>query len=177
MDWAVVGSGSTISLDGWKKPAAEPELAVYMGKDLSPGADRETASDAIEALGPAIEIADVTNPPEEVEQTLACDIYQRHVVIGKKDRTRAGGILNDLRCRVSCGEREIEVPEDIQTLTGELIEIVQHTANILGAFGEKLRAGEILITGSMTPPISVSAGDKIDFTLSPIGSISVSFGK
>jgi len=78
---------------------------------------------------------------------------------------------------VSCGELEIEVPEDIQTLTGELIEIVQHTANVLGAFGEKLRAGEILITGSMTPPISVSAGDKIDLTLSPIGSISVSFGK
>ncbi len=175
MDRAVVSSGSTISIEGWKKPAAEPELAVHLRKDLASGADRETTIDAIEALGPAIEIADVTNPPEDVEQTLACDIYQRHVVIGTKDRSRAGGILGGLKCQVNCGGREIEAPEDIQTLTGELIGIVQHTANVLGAFGEKLRAGEIIITGSMTPPILVSTGDRIDFALSPLGGISVSF--
>jgi 2-keto-4-pentenoate hydratase len=175
MDRAVVSSGSTISIDGWKKPAAEPELAVYLGKDLSAGSDRKTAIDAIEALGPAIEIADVTNPPENVEQTLACDIYQRHVVIGKKDRTRAGGIVDGLRCQVNCSGREIEAPEDIQTFTGELIAILQHTANVLGAFGEQLQAGELIITGSMTPPILVGSGDEISFTLSPIGTISANF--
>jgi 2-keto-4-pentenoate hydratase len=175
MDRAVVGSGSTICIDGWKKPAAEPELAVYLGRDVSARSDRKTVIESIEALGPAIEIADVTNPPENVEQTLACDIYQRHVVLGRKDRTRAGGILDGLGCQVHCRGLELEAPEDIQTLTGELISLVQHTANVLGAFGETLRAGELIITGSMTPPILVTSGDKVDFTLSPIGTISASF--
>jgi len=56
---AVVASGSTFSFAGWKKPAAEPELAVYLEKDLASGADRETTMGAIAGLGPAIELADV----------------------------------------------------------------------------------------------------------------------
>jgi 2-keto-4-pentenoate hydratase len=175
MDRAVVSSGSIISIDGWKKPAAEPELAVYIGKNLAAGSDRQTTVEAIEALGPAIEIADVTNPPEDVEQTLACDIYQRHVAFGSRDSTRAGGRLDGFRCQVSCNGRGIEAPEDIQAFTGELIQIVQHTADVLGAFGESLRAGELIITGSMIPPISVQSGDKFEFTLSPLGTISVHF--
>ena len=31
---AVLPSGSSVSLSGWKKPAAEPEIALYLGKDL-----------------------------------------------------------------------------------------------------------------------------------------------
>ena len=34
-----VASGGTISLAGWTNPVAEPEVAVYMGKDLAAGAD------------------------------------------------------------------------------------------------------------------------------------------
>jgi 2-keto-4-pentenoate hydratase len=177
MHRAVVDSGSTISIDGWNKPAAEPELAVHLARDLSAGADRKTAIAAIGGLGPAIEIADVTNPPEDVEKTLACNIYQRHIVMGKKDQTRAGGILDGLQCQVNCSGRGIEAPEDIQALTGELIEIVRHTANVLGAFGEKLRAGEIIITGSMTPPILIAPGDKLEFTLAPMAMISVAFAR
>jgi 2-keto-4-pentenoate hydratase len=34
MQRAVVASGASLSLRGWMKPAAEPELAVHMGKNL-----------------------------------------------------------------------------------------------------------------------------------------------
>ena len=86
---AVAASGSTVSFAGWKKPAAEPELAVYMGKDLSSGADRKSAMDAIAGLGASIELADVDHPSDDVEGTLARNIYQRHVILGPCDATRA----------------------------------------------------------------------------------------
>src|SRR4029077_4036969 len=98
---AVVASGSTISFAGWKKPAAEPELTVYLGKDLAPGADRQTIKDAIVGLGAAIEVADVDHPSDDVEGTLARNIYQRHVILGNCDATHAGGNLSGLNARVS----------------------------------------------------------------------------
>src|SRR5258706_322608 len=48
---AVVPSGSAISFAGWKKPAAEPELAVHMGRDLASGDDRQATMGAIAGLG------------------------------------------------------------------------------------------------------------------------------
>ena len=63
---AVVASGSNISLSGWTKPAAEPELTVYLGKDLNSGADRRVTMGAIAGLGAAIEVADVDHPSDDL---------------------------------------------------------------------------------------------------------------
>jgi 2-keto-4-pentenoate hydratase len=174
-DRALVPSGSTLSLCGWKKPAAEPEITVYLGKDLPAGADRDTTVAAIAGLGPAIEVADVDHPSDDVEGTLACDIYQRHVILGRKDAARAGGILNGLSCRVLRSAAEIANTTDLQALTGELIDIVRHIANLLAVFGETLRAGEIIIAGSIIPPIWVEPGEEIVFNLAPVDTISVRF--
>jgi len=38
-----------------------------------------------------------------------------------------------------------------------------------------LRAGEIVITGSITPPIWVAPGDTIDFHLQPLAPLSIGF--
>lgn len=175
MQSALVPSGSTLSLSNWKKPAAEPEIAVHLGKDLPANADRRTAMAAIAALGPAIEVADIDHPSEDVEGTLACNIYQRHVILGRGDLGRAGGVLDGLTCRVVRNGNEIASTNDLQSLTGELIDIVRHTANLLAAFGESLQAGQIIIAGSIIPPIWVGPGEEIVFHLVPLDTISVRF--
>ena len=175
---ALLPSGSTVSLANWKKAAAEPEIAVHLGKDLPANADRATAMAAIAGLGPAIELADVDHPSEDVQGTLARDIYQRHIILGSNDTTRAGGVLDGLTCRVLRNGSEIaraSDPQPLQALTGELIDIVRHTANLLGAFGESLQAGQIIIAGSITPPLWVAAGEEIGFQLTPLDTISVRF--
>jgi len=53
---------------------------------------------------------------------------------------------------------------ELEALTGELIAIVGHVANLLAHFGETLRAGQIIIAGSITPPIWVGAGESIGFS-------------
>ena len=172
---AVVASGSTISFAGWKKPAAEPELTVYLGKDLAPGADRRTIMNAIAGLGAAIELADVDHPSDDVEGTLVRNIYQRHVILGGCDGTRAGGMLSGLNARVFRNGAEMANTSDLEALTGELITIVGHVANLLAHFGETLRAGQIIIAGSITPPIWVEPGETIGFRLEPLQPIFINF--
>lgn len=178
MESAIVSSGSTLSLLNWKKPAAEPEITVHLGKDLPAGADRETTKAAIAGLGPAIELADVDHPSDDVEGTLACDIYQRHIILGRSDPARAGGLLDGLAVRVLRNGAEIANitdPEALQKLTGEILDNVRHVANLLAAFGESLQAGQIIIAGSITPPIWIEPGEEIVFNLAPVDTISVRF--
>jgi 2-keto-4-pentenoate hydratase len=172
---AVVPSGSTISFAGWKKPAAEPELTVFLGKDLPSGDDRRATMEAIAGLGPAIELADVDHPSDDVEGTLARNIYQRHVVLGGCNSKHAGGSFSGLNARVFRNGGELANTSDFEALTGELISIVGHVANLLAHFGENLRAGQIIIAGSITPPIWVKAGESIGFHLEPQQPIFINF--
>src|SRR5712692_10084029 len=176
MQDALLPSGSTLSLSNWKKPAAEPEIAVHLGKDLAANSDRSAAMAAISGLGPAIEVADVDHPSEDVEGTLACNIYQRHVILGLKDSSRAGGLLDGLSCRVLRNSSEIASitgSEALQALTGDVIDIVRYIANLLAAFGESLQAGQIVIAGSIIPPLWIEPGDDIVFHFAPLAPISV----
>src|SRR5262245_65744958 len=52
---ARVQSGGSVSLAGWTKPVAEPEIAVHIGRDVPAGADCDTATAAIAGISPVIE--------------------------------------------------------------------------------------------------------------------------
>ena len=164
---------STISVANWTKPAAEPEVAVYIKEDLSAAIDSETAREAIGALGPAIELADVNFPPQDVEGILAGNIYNRHVILGKSDESRAGCNLDGVVGRVSHNGQEIATVTDLQAMTGNFIDIVQHVANLLLSMGEKLRAGEVIITGSIVPPLWIESKEEIRYQLDPIDVLTV----
>jgi 2-keto-4-pentenoate hydratase len=175
MERALLRSGASIPVGQWTRPAAEAEIAVHMERALSGGAERAVAAAAIAGLSPAIEIADVEFPPDDVERILAADIYQRHVILGPWDASRAGCRLDGLDCRVSRNGGEVARTSDPQALTGDYIDIVRHVADVLEACGERLRAGDIIITGSITPPLWVEAGDEVRFELEPVGALSASF--
>jgi len=174
-DKVLLPSASSIAIAGWTKPAMEPEVAVHMGKDLLADADLETTRDAIAALGPAIEVADVHFVPEDVEVILADNIFNRHVILGKADSSRAGGQLAGLTGYVSHNAEELLPITDLQAMTGDMVELVRHVANTLFVFGETLRAGDVIITGSIIPPLWVAANESVSYRLEPIGSMSVNF--
>jgi 2-keto-4-pentenoate hydratase len=146
-----------------------------MGKDLPGGASRDAAKNAIAGIGAAIELADVDFPPDDVEAILKGNIYQRHVVLGACDRTRAGCALDGLTATVIRNGTEIARTSDTQEATGELVDVVRQVADMLSAFGERLRAGQVIITGAIVPPLWVEPGEEILFNLDPVGSVSVRF--
>src|ERR1044071_9421991 len=139
----------TVPVGNWHKPVAEPEVAVYVGRDLPGGADRPAAAGAIAALGPAIELADPNPPPDDVEVTLAGNIFHRHVILGDCDTGRAGAKLDGLTGHVFRRGALAAKQDNVEALIGEMIGIVQHVAGTLGAYGERLRAGDVIITGAV----------------------------
>jgi 2-keto-4-pentenoate hydratase len=172
---ALVEPGAVYSIAGWTKPALEAEIAVHMGSDLGAGAAREETQAAIAALGPALELADLDRPLEELEAVLAENIFQRGIVLGTPDPARAGGDVAGIRARVTADGEEVGATDDPTALTGDLLEVVAHVADIVAAFDETLRAGEVVITGAVLPHVWPARGQHVELELEPLGSVDVTF--
>jgi 2-keto-4-pentenoate hydratase len=178
MQRALLASGSTVSLGGYIKPVMEPEIGVRMARDLPGGVTAKTAAAAIKEIMPAIELADFdpVPTPDNLDKVLEGDIFQRHVLLGAS--TRAGGSTEGLTSRLIRRGAETARSTDPEALTGKLINIVAHVANVLAAFGERLSAGDIIITGSITPPVIIEPDEtEIAHVLDPICEVSVRFSR
>jgi 2-keto-4-pentenoate hydratase len=176
IDQAVLPDGATASLAGWIKPVAEPEIAIEMAHDLRSAASEFEVLQAIAAIGPAIELADLDIPPDDVEAILAGDIFHRHVIFGPRRNVNLAEELSTLSGKVTRSGQDVSVPVDLEANTGRLVAIVGHVSATLAAFDIELRAGDVIIAGSVTPPLMLSTADStLRWDLAPIGSVSVDF--
>ena len=176
MQRALVLSSGTVSFAGWTKPVAECEIAVRMARDLPAGATAADAAAAVKEIFPAIELADFDPPPtpDNLDAVIGNGVYQRHVILA--GITRPGAGLDGLTSRLIRRGVEAASTQDPEALTGKLTEIVAHVANTVAAFGETLKAGDVIITGSITPPIMLEKDETgLGHVLDPIGEVSVNF--
>jgi len=89
---------------------------------------------------------------------------------------RSGARLDGLKAHVTRSGKDVPAPSDLQANIGDIIDIVRHVADIAGAVYDGLRAGQFIITGSLTTPMLLEAGERgVDFALAPIGAVSVKF--
>ena len=161
LDRNLVEAGAAVSLAGWKRPVLEAEIAVYLGADAS-----------IAALGPAIELADLDPATAGVEEILAGDIFHRHVLLGDR---HPGTSVDEIEATIFRDGAEIARTTDPAQLTGGITFILEALAEILAANGEALRTGDVVITGSVVPPIDVAPGQTLLAKLGPLGNIEVRF--
>lgn len=171
---AIMDNACNISFADFSKVAVEPEIAVYMGRSLDSGADKEAVAEAISGLGAAVEIADVTFPPTDgCEAILSGNIYQKALILGAADVRRAGAVLTGLAATVNVNGASADVPDDLEANTGPILEIVAVVADTLAAMGERLNAGDLIIAGSIVPPLFPEAGTSISYTLGEASPLSV----
>lgn len=163
-DQSLLESGASCSIAGWKRAMLEPEIAAHIG-----------SGGAIEALGVAIEIADLDPDVQDVEEILAGDIFHRHVLLGPPDASRAGGSVAGLSARVLRNGEEIASTSDPEAATGRVRDIVRSAAATLETNGLRLDAGDVVILGSVVPPIAVAAGETISVEVTPLGELEVRF--
>jgi 2-keto-4-pentenoate hydratase len=147
-----LADGATASLAGWANPMLEAEVAVVVGQGFAP----------------AIELADVDPPPDDVERILAGNIYYRHVVLGPVSPHADG-----LSARLLRDAEELAGTDAPSALTGELDDVMRLTRELLEAHGEQLRPGDVVITGSIFPPVPIAPGQRYEAQLPPLGSVSV----
>jgi 2-keto-4-pentenoate hydratase len=176
MQSSLLPSGATVNVKGWTQPIAEPEIGVRLNADLAPGSSQAAALATVASLTPAVELVDLTFAAnhENADAVLAHNIYQRHVVLS--EQSRDGGSTAGLASRVFRRGKLAAEAADPEALTGKLPDLLVHLADLLGAFGEKLHAGDLVICGSTVPPPMIEPDETdFDYTLEPIGSVSVRF--
>ena len=171
-DRSLLDTGAECSVGDWGKPIAEPEVAIHVAADVPAGADRATAAAAIGALGPAVELVDIGDA-SDVEEILACDIFHRQVLLGPADARERDG----LRAEIRLGSADPRTVDDPFELTGDPPKVVAHVATHLAAFGETLRAGDVIIAGSIVPALPVAPGDRLRYRLAPLPELAVAFSE
>jgi 2-keto-4-pentenoate hydratase len=171
-DRGLLPDGAEVDVTGWANPILEPEIAVYLARDLEPGASLDEVGAAIGGLSAAIELADVDPPPTDVRAILAGNIFHRYVILGPVDDTRT--TAEGIRGRVVRDGEEITSTDDPTALTGELVEVVALSEELLEICGERLRVGDVLITGSIVAPVPVGPGQRLAVELEPLGRLVVS---
>jgi 2-keto-4-pentenoate hydratase len=168
-------SGSSIPIGGWTRAVLEPEIAVHLGRDLPSGAEPDEIRASIAALGAAIEIADFDASITDPEGILSGDIFHRHVVLGPPDPSRAGLKTADVSAVVSRDGDEVARSSYPAALTGELLDTLGQLAAALEDCGEQLRAGDVVIAGSLVRPVEVAAGSLYRAEIEPLGALEVRF--
>ena len=144
-DATLLESGASLSVDGWARPVFEPEVAVFVGTDVEPGGDRDAAAAAITALAPAIEMVDLPSPPTDPGAVLEGGFAHRAVILGAQDASRAGGDFSGLSTTVTANGEPFAAEEDPEgAVGGDILGLVRHAADYLGAFGQRLEAGQFL---------------------------------
>jgi 2-keto-4-pentenoate hydratase len=68
---------------------------------------------------------------------------------------------------------EVAQTDDPEAMTGRLAAVVRMAADDLAAGGETLRAGDVIITGSVVPALAVEPGQHVTADLGPLGTVSV----
>lgn len=166
--------GASHSLAGGTRVGVEPEVAVHISAAVPAGESRGRAAAAIGALGAAIEVVDIDMPFDDLERILVRNVFQRAFMLGPEVAERAGGDLDGVLAHVRSNGIEQESARAADVL-GDLADVVILVADLLAEAGEALSAGDVIISGSLTPIVWVEAGDRVEVDLGPLGKLEISF--
>ena len=109
---------------------------------------------------------------------LSGNIFHRSVILGTPDKARAGVKLDGLAGLIFRQGTPDARQDDLQQNIGNIVDIVAHVAGTLAANGEKLRAGDLIITGSLVPPPLIALDEtEFAYQLAPMERLSVRFGR
>ena len=97
---ARVRSGETSRSPAGRSRSPSRKSPSISAATSPPAPTCEAAAAAIAGISPAIEIVDLTSPPEDPERILSGNIYQRHVVLAGAGPARAGAAADGLTCRI-----------------------------------------------------------------------------
>ncbi|MDI5930115.1 2-oxo-hept-4-ene-1,7-dioate hydratase [Rhizobium leguminosarum] len=176
LDDALFNDGAQIRADLFIKPRLEVELAFIMGEDLQgPNARIYDVMRATEFIVPALEIIDYrTEVPRAITDTIADNAAFGAIVVG-------GRVIRPMDVDIRWIGATLSKNGIIEE-SGVSAAVMGHPAagiawlvKKLHAVGGKLEKGQIVLAGSFTRPVDITAGDVIHADYGPVGAIGVAF--
>jgi 2-oxopent-4-enoate/cis-2-oxohex-4-enoate hydratase len=177
-DDMVFNSGEVMPIsDRLIAPRAEGEIAFILKKNLNgPGITNADVLAATECVMPCFEIVDsrIQDWKIAIQDTVADNASCGLFVLGdqavsprKVDLGTCGIVVEKNGSVLSAGAGAAAL--------GSPVNCVTWLANTLGEFGIPLKAGEVILSGSLVPLEPVKAGDYMRVEIGGIGSASVRF--
>jgi 2-keto-4-pentenoate hydratase len=166
-----------IQVGRFRQPRAEPEIAFVLERSLrGPGL---SVSDVISATAyalPAIEIIDsrIADWKIGLVDTIGDNASSGGLVLGQTP-TQVGGLDLALAGCVFRRNGRIQSTGAGAAVLGSPWQAATWLANTLGSRGEELGAGSIILTGSITAAVPVTAGDTVTVTIAQLGSVTAVF--
>ncbi|HLO61829.1 MAG TPA: 2-oxopent-4-enoate hydratase, partial [Azonexus sp.] len=174
LDGMVYNEGESIPMDTLIQPKAEGEIAFVLKKDLmGPGVTNADVLAATEGVMACFEIVDsrIENWKIKIQDTVAdnasCGVFvlgDRLVDPKKLDLTMCGMVVEKNGEIIGTGAGAAAL--------GSPINAVAWLANTLGKLGIPLKAGEVILSGSLAPLFPVTAGDSLRVSIGGIGGCS-----
>jgi 2-oxo-hept-3-ene-1,7-dioate hydratase len=175
--------GSEIPTDRFIAPRIEAELAFRLKSDLSgPDCTIFDVLNATDFVVPAIEILDArmhmldpeTRTGRKIADTISDNAANAALVLGGRPFRPMDVDLRWVSALCYCNGR-IEETGVAAGVLGHPAHGLVWLARKLAAHGERLEAGQIILSGSFIRPISVRKGQTIQADYGPFGSVSCFF--
>lgn len=168
---------ASVDLDNYLVPRVEPEIAFVLSRDLSgPGVTLAAAAAAVDFVLPALEIIDsrIRDWRITIGDTIADNASSGGVVLGSRPVR-----LHDVDLRLAgCNlfnNGDLAATGAGGAVLGSPLVSLAWLANTVGAHGVSLRAGQVVLPGSVTAAKPVSAGDTWAATFGGIGTVTARF--
>jgi len=176
-DTMMVADGDAVEVGELVAPRVEAELAFVLGTDLAgPGVDVSAALRAIDGVLPAIEIIDsrVADWKITLPDTIADNASSARCVLG--GRMLAPTALDLRLCGMALSvDGTVEATGAGAAVLGNPVRCLAWLANTLGAFGDGLRAGDVILAGALHAAAPVVAGSSVTAEFAHLGSVGVRF--
>ena len=172
------GDAQPIPFDELLQPRVEAEVAFVLGTDLP---DHEVTGPevlrAVELVLPAIEVVDsrIADWDISIVDTVADNASSGLFVTGGAPRSLLD--VDDLRSAemTLTADGEVVSAGTGAACLGHPLNAVVWLANVVAARGEPLRAGELVLSGSLGPLVPVQPGLTYEATIRGLGSVRAAF--
>ena len=168
-----VPNESMIEWGRFGSPRIEAEIAFRLGKDLN---GEGATVDAIEHTVPSIEIVDSRYPqgPAGPGELVADNVSGAGFVLGHPEPFTSSFDFTGCYAEVERNGKP-EAKGFGSACLGSPLLSLEWLADELSRRGRSLRAGDLVLAGSLTIPLAARPGDEIRVEFKGLGSVAVSF--
>ena len=172
----VFGSGDAVPLSRFVALGVEVEVAFLLGSDLAgPGVTSASALLAVDGALASFELIDfrLSGTPRGVD-VVADGVYANAIVLGRP-LTPVSGLDLALEGVVFEQDGQIVGTQPAAEVLGNPLVSLAWAANTLGKMGRSLRAGDIVLTGSISKVLRPTVGQSVRASFTRLGSVSCRF--
>ena len=165
-------SGHVFAAGELIRPGFETELCVRLGRPLAGEVSLEEVRAAVAVVHPSFEITETRGDPGQIALMLADNAQQRSVILGEPIELTPGLRLDQVEARVELNGSVVATGVGAAVLDHPL-NSVAWLARKLGEYGRSLRAGEVVMTGSLVRQFPLAPGDRAWASFSGVGMVEV----